>query len=324
MVANGFEGVPWMVGGGQAKHSANVGRLVAYAATTGQSGVIKPGDLKVSASTPTPDGKVHIGVGAVAIVNEYANAQSESYLGRATLVSDLDISPTGPGAGRSDLVVVRIKDPQYGWQTPADAINGPYAIPEIIPGVPSGTKYAEELNLQQALYAVARIDLPVNTSTITQGMINDLRHLAQPHASHFVNQQAGGQPELLTSSDWVNWPSNSIDIEVPQWATHAFVKATINTVVTDGNSSDFNPRISFGGIVGQSAAWDYNGSSGFGAEKIPFIMTAFLDIRTLAGTTSKLRTQAMRTFVESTGSALVQFDGWSQIIYEVDFQERIV
>lgn len=321
MVANGMEGVPWMVGGG-AKHSANVGRVLAFMASGGQDGIASPADLKVSPSS-TPDGNVHVAVGAFSVLNRESNSRNEAYVGRGIAVSDIPISPSG-SSPRSDLVVVRLRDPQYGYAAPSDVANGPYAFPEVVPGVPSNTRRADQVAslIGKSVYALARIDLPANTTAITAGMIKDLRKLAQAHQYHFVNQQTGIGFEQLTSSNWVNWPSNSIDVDVPPWATNAFVKVTLNTVVTDGASSDFNPRISFGGITMQSAAWDYNGSNGFGGEKMPFIMTADLDVRSIAGTTATLRTQAMRTFTSATGTALVQFDIYSQIIYEVDFQER--
>lgn len=168
MVANGFDGVPWMVGGG-AKHSANIGRVLAYAATSGGEGVIAPNDLRVSPSS-TPDAFVHVGVGAVAIPNRYGNARSESYIARASDVSDIRVGSTGSSA-RSDLIIARVRDPQYGMPAPASVADGPYIFPEIVPGVPAGIISAKALGLAEPIYGLARIDIPANTTTITEGMI---------------------------------------------------------------------------------------------------------------------------------------------------------
>lgn len=326
MVSNGLEGVPWMIGGGSAKHSANVGRLVAYAATGGQSGVIAPGDFKVSASAPTPDGKVHMAVGAAGIVNRSSNAQSESYMTRGLLVSDLDVSPT-VGSARSDLVVIRIKDPQYGWAAPADLVNGPYGFPEIIPGVAAGTVRAEQLNLQQAFYALARIDIPPNTSAITNSMIVDLRKLAQPHFLPFNDLQVGptpGENMLTTDTVWKNWPSNVSSVEVPVWATHADISIELLNLGVDG-PVNVDTRVQLGGLYGPTYFIDYNGAdptyANYAVETLQHSTYASLDVSSLAGQTVNLRLNAMRTFItEAPGRILV--DSSSQIRFRVEFFER--
>lgn len=327
MVANGLEGVPWMISG--ADHSADVARVLAYAATAGTSGIISPGDLKVVPSG-TANMQVHMGVGAFAVVNKSGGVQSQSYVGRGTAVSDITVATTGSSA-RSDLVVVRVKDPQFApyqglYTNPTDIANGPYAFPEIIPGVAANTVRAEQLGLPQSLYAVARIDVPANTTSgITSGMIKDLRQLVAPHSSRVLAQQSGttwGEYLNIGDTAWKNWPVNALSVDVPSWATNAFVTLTLNTVATDAIASDFNPRINFGGLTFQSAAWDYNGApAGAGGSKLPFTMFADLDVTSLAGQTGVLvRPQAMRTWTTNTGQ--VWFDPNSQIIFDIVFQQR--
>ena len=172
---NGFEGVPWMIGGG-ARHSADVGRALAFVAAGGAEGVIQPGDWKVIPTTPSADAQVHVAVGSGAITNRSAGVLSQSYVSRALSVSDLDVSPTG-GSARSDLVVVRVKDPQFPPWTPYDPVTqlesvrgGPYAFPEIIPGVSASTVDARSLGLPHSMLAVARIDLPAGTSAVADGV----------------------------------------------------------------------------------------------------------------------------------------------------------
>lgn len=322
MVANGFEGVPWMVGGG-AKHSANVGRVVSYGAFGGVSGVFKPGDWKVAPTTPTANMQVHVATGAGGIVNGSANAQSEGYIARAPAVSDITIAPTG-GAARSDLIVVRIKDPQYApwtnlYTNPTDIANGPYAFPEVISGVANTITRAEQLNLAQSLYAVARIDIPANTTTaITSAMIKDLRQLTSPHYLPVNDLQAGnpaGDFLLTTDTAIKNWPSKTLSVNVPTWATWADITVDLLAFGVSG-PANFDSRIQFGALTGAFFAFDYNGAANVAGtvETVNWSMFAGFDVTSLQGTTQVLRTNARRTFAtEAPGSvahglgALVRF-----------------
>lgn len=230
---NGMEGVPWMIGGG-AKHSADVGRTLAHIAAGGREGVVEPGDWKVSATTPNANAQVHVAKGAGAIRNRSANAESQSYTARALSVSDLDISLPA-AAPRSDLVVLRIKDPQFApWQPYAagstERQNGPYAFPEIIPGVPAGIISAAELGLSQSLYAVARIDVPAGQSQVQQSWIKDLRQLIKAEREE-VQLVSGVPPaggENLTSAAFARWITPaSFTVKVPSWATHYIARLDV-------------------------------------------------------------------------------------------------
>jgi hypothetical protein len=332
MVANGMEGVPWMVGGG-AKHSANVGRVLAYMATGGVQGVAGPNDLKVSPSAPV-DGNVHVGVGALSILNAEGNARNEAYIGRATAVSDVPIASTGSSA-RSDLVVVRVRDPQYSYAPPTDRTVGPYIFIEVVPGVPANTTRADQVAslVGKSVYALSRVDVPANTNMDTSGVqsgwIKDLRRLAAPHQNLQSSIQVGPNPgEVLavTDTSWKNWPSTAYQVDVPTWATHALVKITLNSVGTDGKASDFAARIKYDTLTVDSPIWDYNGIGGsdayVGFEAVQFILSAEFDVRTLAGSTVTVRPQAMRTFTANTGT--VSVDASQRVMFEVLFQDRVI
>jgi hypothetical protein len=326
MVANGMEGVPWMISG--ADHSADIARVLAYAATSGVSGVINPNDLKVVPSG-TANMQVHMGVGALAAVNR-SGVQSESYIGRAVAVSDLDIATTG-SSGRSDLVVVRIKDPQFPpWQTlyaegSEGAISGPFAFPEIIPGVPANTVRAEQLNLPQSFYAAARLDLPPNTTAgITSDMIKDLRSLVAPHYLPVNALQQGPTPAAdvnVGDTAWKNWPSNAIDVPVPIWATHADIEIVLNGVLSNA-SANMNTRIAFGSLQGPSVPYDVNLTfTGGDAVVHQHSTQASFDVTPFAGTTQTLRLNAQRTFAtESTGN--IEINSSQQVKFRVEFFQR--
>jgi hypothetical protein len=322
MVANGMEGVPWMVGGG-AKHSANVGRVLAYMAAGGQAGITSPGDLKVSPSAPI-DGNVHVGVGALSILNGEGNAKNEAYIGRATAVSDVPISPTGSSA-RSDLVVIRVRDPQYSYAAPTDRTVGPYIFPEVVPGVPAGTVHAEQVAslLNKAVYALGRVDMPPNTTNVQGGYIADLRELAHQRYKAINQLQRGPTPSevvALTDTNWKNFPSNSLAVPVPFWATHADVEMMV-TMVLDGNAN-MDTRISFGSLTTGTTPFDANviPQGGNSVMQQHSVQGVGLDVRSQAGQTITMRMQAMRTFLGDTGTLGIGQSG--QVRFRVEFYEK--
>lgn len=336
MVANGFEGVPWMVGGG-AKHSANVGRLVAYQATGGESGICSPTDLKVVPSSPTPNSQVHVGVGAVTLVNRYANAQSESYMAKATQVSDLTVGSTGSSA-RSDLIIARIKDPQYGAQAPASIADGPYAFPEIIPGVPANTTRFEQLNLAYPAYALARIDIPANTTAITGGYIKDLRRLVQPRGTFFseLQQVAAGQTMTNLNNSWMDFPTNIVNVEIPYWACDMVVRVVINSPMGFGpgpgngnGNADLWLRVMARGLpaLGDPVAlWGHNAFAGQdvndGLDHVA-IVSGIFDVTGWRGETVPVKTQAIHVGAGLATGKVVLYQRHT-VDFDIRFRERIL
>lgn len=332
MVANGFEGVPWFVGGG-AKHSAEIARLAAFLGGAGPNeGIAASGDLKVSQSG-TADGNVHMAIGACSVLNRSSNALSQKYICRATQVSDIPIASTG-GAGRSDLVVVSVEDPQYppfsssGWTT-TQIENGPYVFPRVLSGVPNTAKTPRDAGAtynNRSMLAIARIDIPAGTTNITSSMIKDLRRLQSPQETTKRSLQPGpASPQFMAVGDtgaYKDFPTNTFQVEVPPWATDAAVTITINTVASDA-ASDYVPRIYFGGLTALSGAWDYNGNGGTSVgywEKLTFPMYAEFDVRSLQGQTVTCKPQGIRIFPGNTGQILV--DAYAQIAFEVAFSQR--
>lgn len=321
MVANGFEGVAWMIGGG-AKHSANIGRVLAYAATAGGEGVVAPGDCKVS-PTGQADNQVHVATGAVVIRNRYGAAQSESYITRAPQVSDLTVGSTGSSA-RSDLVVVRIKDPQYGAQAPASLADGPYVFPEIIPGVAAGTTSAKTISalLNQPVYAVARIDIPANTTVITGGMIKDLRELVLPRSRReMYSNNAGAFASTLTATDWVTWPGVTAQVKVPEWATHADMRIDISGIVQLAALADAELIAQIGsGAVSGPLPLDMDGFSD-GQRHGATLTVGPTDVTGMRGQTITLRALARRIAVADHPGTF-RVDGSTHVGYDIQFNER--
>lgn len=162
--------VPWMVDGGL--HSAEVGRALAHLATKGKSGISQIDDFLVRAK-PTAGTEVLVGAGVAAIANTYPQQVGQSYVVRNTADEAVAITQT-TGAARSDMLILRIDDPQYGGTEPDNEELGPYVRFAILSNVgPTATSIPAGVGYPAI--PLARIDVPAGTSAITGAMIKDLR-----------------------------------------------------------------------------------------------------------------------------------------------------
>ncbi|MEU3455577.1 hypothetical protein ABZ671_18550 [Micromonospora sp. NPDC006766] len=255
-----------MVGGG-ASHSAEVARLLAYVAFRGNEGIIGVDDLKVK-SLPVPGGSVTVDPGACAILCRATGQLHQAYAGRLPTQDTAGIAATGSGAGRSDLVIARVEDPWLAgepWPNPSDPTVGPYIRTRVIPGVPSTTKRLTDLNLGMSGIALARVDLPASTGTVTQAMITDLRKIANPRRDRDMVVKFPVADNNMPAA-YTLWPAASqISVDVPVWATHVRVHITLqgiqhipgsSTPTTAGlktvyNGTDYSPE---NGVLIETAA----------------------------------------------------------------------
>lgn len=318
-----FDPVPWAISGSQL--DTYVMRQFANMATSDAEGVHLPGGGKVTA-LGSPSGNVNVSAGGLIIRN--AQAAGQSYAGRIGSDTIVPVPPTS-GSSRSDLIVATIRDPDFSpWQAytdPNQILFGPYFFPERL-AASSGTTRAGQIVTYSA-YALARIDIPAGTTNILNSMITDLRALAQPRLGFAQGVQVGpGAQEnvLLTDTTWKNWPSNSLAVTVPPWATNCLTEILLNQVQADG-PSDFQGRVNLGGLTGAAVDFDYNGNPGSPAgfvEGIPLSIFADLDVRSLQGQTVVVRPQVQRTFTQNTGS--VWFNNRQQVKFDLRFVERAV
>ena len=234
-----FEGVPWAIGGG-AEVPVEAGRLVAYAATGGADGVSVAGDLKVL-PLAVPGSSVRVMKGSATMPSRAAGTDQQSYAVRNLSEDLVAITATGSGAGRSDMVIVRVEDSTIAgepWATPADPINGPYVFPRVLEGVPASAivsnQAARDYLETQGFTAIplAGVTLPVSTGTVDASMISDLRNLARPRTDIIPAHPAPPVPSWLTTAGVdVVWPGGGPTVDVPDWATHADVTVLIGGAV---------------------------------------------------------------------------------------------
>lgn len=215
---------PWFVGGG-AEHSPETARLVAHAATSGARGVVDVGDYKVQ-QLATAGTSVRVGPGAGVIPNDYPSVESQSYLTRRSAEVNVPVPATGAGAGRTDLLVQRIIDPQYaGSGNPADPafVFDPFVL---IQGVAAGTSRVEPLNLGYPALPLARLEIPASTGTITSAMIKDVRRLANPRRERHLFRHQPATSQTVNANVFALWPDWEPTFEVPVWATHVVAVMT--------------------------------------------------------------------------------------------------
>jgi hypothetical protein len=303
-----FESVPWAVGGG-AEHSADAARTAIYAATGGAEGVAEAGDLKVSALA-TAGPAVRIAPGAVLIPSRASGAAQQTYTSRNVTETEVPIAATGSAGGRSDLIVVMVKDPYVAgspWSVPTDPAAGPYVEPVVIPNVAANVTKLQSVPgyANHTGYAIARVDIPASTATITGAMVKDLRKLATPRsdvmalaaASTGAGKVNGSyvSPDPLDHSTFATWPDVATwQIQVPAWATEAVVTAQVFGAATRDADVWGETRIVLGTLSGTAAAYDVNADAN--PARVTLGAAATLAIPSaMRGTTQTIRLEGRRS-----------------------------
>lgn len=334
-----WDAVPWFVGGG-AHHSPEVARLLAYAATGGAEGIVTPGDLKVQA-TLVPGGSVDIAPGDCLIRHRGQGGDSQTYAGRNHTRDNVTIAATS-GTARSDLIVAQIEDPFIAgepWQEPSDVTAGPYIYTRVIPNVPPWTARLQDVAgfEGRTAIALARVDVPANTGTITNDMITDLRKLAMPRSKRQMYVHSIATARDLTSTTSVKWLADTINIEIPEWATSCQLMTTVSPAFQMGPNSQSQllatvyPK--FVGKTGFETIVDINQTSwaGNGATVWPIVSkwdtiedpSKRQPLIDAAGSTQQLEIWGHKTVVvgTDTGYLRVEPHGRSMITVDVQFNE---
>lgn len=216
--------VPWFIGGG-AEHSPAVARMLAYAATNGATGVSAGSDLMVTA-LPTPGAFVRIMPGGAVLENRYPGGGQQSYMVRNASATDVAVPATGSSGGATRYLIIRIDDPEFGGQAPANPRTGPYVRPVLVSSI---------TNLAYPFVPLAKIVQPASTATITKAMITSIREVANPQEKQvivprptLVTDPTAGMLLTATATDGEWFPNAGGEqyIDVPKWATRMQIEAT--------------------------------------------------------------------------------------------------
>lgn len=246
---------PWALDG--ARTPASVARLAARSAVK-ESGIINPGDLKVL-PLATPGNGVRFVSGGAVLENRYEVDVNQAYVVEATSEEILDAGDnftgiTGQGTTQSHLICITVGDPNYStaghaWLTdankpanPTAALDYQYVRPWVIKNVPAGTARVEDLPSPPTYpaYALARIDVPSGSGSITSGMIVDLRNVVNARSKLAQTHVATSDADVLSVASaftYETWPDSSdFSVYVPKWATKVYVQGFIYgiTLGSDG------------------------------------------------------------------------------------------
>ncbi|GAA1161892.1 hypothetical protein F4556_005060 [Kitasatospora gansuensis] len=229
---------PLMVTGGT--HPARALRMMIRDLSRGSQGITEGGDLRVRA-TFTPGPTVRVGNGSAIITGATWGQGSYTQANAGDHV--VPIAPTG-GTGRTDLVCLRVEDPEYeGSRDPATQDIG---YIHVIPGVSANTTTVPP---GMTAIPLARITQPPNCATVTDSMITDLRRIANPRRDRKLHTINGFPYSALPEQAGVwqdDWPPNAkVITDVPIWATTANVVATLSGVRVWGESF-FGVRLRWG------------------------------------------------------------------------------
>ena len=229
-------------------------RRVTQRDTGDGSGVVRPGDLKITQMS-VPGAGVRIAVGDVLIQSRAPSAGRETYGGALTTAQNYlgdagtGIPGTGssvPPGGRRDMVFVEVLDsglptfytPQGEWPV------GQSLKLSIIQNVGAAAQSIEDVPALANVtgYALAIITYPASTATITNAMITDIRVLQNPRRDGFTfaRPRVGGDsgPQMYLAATMAPLPAtggelfpggggipNRFQIKVPTWATRMALDA---------------------------------------------------------------------------------------------------
>ncbi|MFE3644873.1 hypothetical protein ACFXOM_28505 [Streptomyces sp. NPDC059169] len=320
-----WDSVPWFTEGG-AEHSSEIARLLAYTAFAGAEGIIGGGDLQVKA-LGTPGPAVQIGTGACAVLNRSAGAAYQAYAARLPTSDQVSIPGTG-ASPRSDLIVARIENPySFGetWPNPSDPKVGPYVFTRVVSGVPNTTKSIRQVRSADSAITLARIDIPANTSSITQAMIKDLREMVNPRRRRVLRYMHGfnGVDEVGNTRypNWEEFPNGCRwPIEIPEWATSATIIATwAGLEQVNAKDSYGHLRAKLGTLVTSNTNYDCDwvGSR----QRFTFIGGGTVSIpSSLRGTVQDLVMEGCNTSNTSYTGTL-EADGGSTMFCDIEFVE---
>lgn len=320
-----WEGVPWMVAGGN--HSAEVGRLLAYAATAGAEGVVGPGDCKVVASA-IPDGNIHINPGAIGMLNRFPGGTAQSYMVRNVGDEVKALTPQGSSGVRYDLVAVIVEDPQYAGQpAPPSVPNGPYLRTVVYENVPNTTKALSEVDADQTGYALALVKFDASDGTVTTADITDLRELLAPRVQTVKKVLNSNATAAFPGALGAAPAAASWNVKIPSWASKVQLEARWSGLkYTDTSSGAGNAsgtaRVDLGTLQSQTTQWLEDATASNKPVTGTVIVGDELDVPAgLRGTI-----QALVAKLAKTGGAgmTAQTTPYTTVVVEATFYEALI
>ena len=325
-----MERVPYLVGGGF-EHSAEVMRAMLAASTSGAEGIVNAGDFKVRPLS-VPGTSVRVAPGNALIRNSYGGGQAQTYACRAGSQTEVPIEATGSAGSRADLIVARIDDPTYQGGS-FDPLTFEAARFEVIKGVPASQAGVAGLGLTYPAIALARINIPASTGTITSAMITDLRAVALPRSQRylFTHGLASGEQDSLDyavagNPDGEAWPNIFWQAYIPEWAQRVRIRGFWGQVRVPGTGANNLGKLWVrigtmpNGFSSQSVNWD-NPVTG-GVTRQTYMVAA--DRSVPAEFRGSTRQVYLRGSTDLDNSNVPRLDSVSAISLDLEFYETAV
>lgn len=326
-----FNFAPWAIDG--ARTTAALARLATYASSGGKSGIVQPSDLRVL-PLEVPGVGLRVLSGGATVMNHYLANTDQAYVVSNPSVHVVQAAsmPAPAASTRHFLVCVVVGDSEYSASghpfmpstpiPPEQRADFEYVRVVLVP-CPANTTRFEQLGLSYPAYALARVEIPPNTSTITSSMITDLRQIAQPRSERKVfmntllaNEALDGAP--YTPEDWFAYQPV---VDVPPWATYVTITATMSGIVAFGSTIG-DVALMAGDIMGAALGYDVDVPVGGDGTRNTMILALGANCAAYAGGSMKLKVRGSRW--QGTGY-LTSHDGtMAQLVYDVQFSETPV
>lgn len=306
--------------------SARMAREQLYLSSGGQTGVIHPDSLKVSAQG-TPDNTVLIQPGSFAITATsrtaaigYTSAPWQSY-GRSVYESmTVELDPTGSSGGRTDVIGIIIEDPEFDGLdlTEEQLRNHPFWRPYVVRNAGNNATRPEHFaSLRKPFLPLAQVRIPASTGTFTDAMIHDIRYMAITRSQRIplIDDARPDGSSLTLRPEDTQWTTVTTfdDIQVPQWASQCVVEMMLGPVYTTGGAANgqFRVRTTGENNVVSTRAFDFvepdHREQTGGSQRIYLHAAATISLaRVTAGAFSKFELQIrMRPAPNRTGRLVV-------------------
>jgi hypothetical protein len=320
-----FNKAAWAIDG--ATVNSALARTEAFAATSGQEGIVEGGDFKVTA-LESPGRGIIISPGAGLVLNRYQGSKpNQMYtVTNPTPHSVLDSDmPNASASARTFIVAVVVGDVEFNNS------GHPYMPTTLAPELRADFEYVRPVVMLESTFnarnfpalAIARIALPAGETTVLQTMITDLRALARPRNKIEIGMATAGAAVNLTAiyPTFQRFPNIPVlSVRVPSWAKTAKIIGFVEGVRQSASArAVFRPYIEGTTLVGfETNAYEDTGTT---ADRHSYSVGGVLDVSSVAGTD---RVFSVGAAAVATFANKFHTDTATTAVLQVYFEEGIV
>lgn len=323
-----FNFAPWAIDG--ARSTSALARSAVYASGGIRSGITKPSDLRVL-PLEVPGNGLRITRGNATVLNWYQSDPSETYTVSNPALHVVPSADMPPAVAMTAyyLVCVVVGDPEFnqtghpympGTPIPAELqADYEYVRIVVIPCASDATRF-EDLGAAYPGYAMARLEIPPSTTTITGAMITDLRSMSQARTERVISMGQPSAASVAMETDvWKPLGDFQPFVQVPEWATHVDIIASVNGLTHVDPELFGQLRVDLGLDQSPFVYFEFedtdrpagervNVGVGYGAARVDLV----------ANTSQQLKLQVNRI----SGAGSLQIYAGTTVIFDVFFSEK--